>query len=54
MLDWLMRKANVRRWKPLPSNGNEVTLYTSVCNSELSNVVTPWTRDNTLHFTMYY
>jgi hypothetical protein len=32
------RKGNVRRWKPLPSNGSEdVTVDTSLCmcNSEL-------------------
>jgi hypothetical protein len=34
----IRRKGNVRRWKPLPSNGSEdVTVNTSVgvCNSEL-------------------
>jgi hypothetical protein len=35
------RKGNVRRWKPLPSNGSEdVTLDISVCNSGLYSVVT--------------
>jgi hypothetical protein len=35
------RKGNVRRWKPLPSNGIEgMSVDTSVCDSELLSAVT--------------